>query len=125
MAAQLIHMKTSQSVIGAFYDVHNVLGFGFLESVYASALDIELRARGHTVGREVPVQISYKNHRVGVHRIDMIVDHVLIVEVKSTAILPPTARRQLLNYLRGARLNVGLVLHFGPKPAVYREIRTW
>jgi GxxExxY protein len=125
MAVELIQKEISQSVIGAFFDVHSVLGFGFLESIYASALELELRARGHTVGREVPVEIFYKKSRVGIHRMDMIIDDVLILEIKSTAILPPTARRQLLNYLRGARFNVGLVLHFGPKPAVYREICTW
>jgi GxxExxY protein len=105
--------------------VYSLLGFGFLESIYASALEIELRARGHTVGREAPVKIFYKNRLVGIHRMDMIVDEVLIIEIKSTTTLPATARRQLLNYLRGAGFRVGLVLHFGPKPAVYREVCTW
>lgn len=125
MAQELIYKDISQSVIGAFFDVHSVLKFGFLESVYAHALEIELRARGHRVDREAPVEIYYKNYRIGTHKMDMIVDDVLVVEIKSTATISPNARRQLLNYLRAARFRVGLVLHFGPKPTVYREICTW
>ena len=122
---RLLHEELSQSVIGAFFEVHTTLGFGFLETTYTAALEIELRERGHVVRREVPAEVRYKGRRVGFHRIDMIVDDILVIEVKSTAVLSPTARRQLLNYLRVTRVAVGLVLHFGPKPRVYREICTW
>ena len=120
----LVQEELTKSVLGAFFEVYNTLGCGFLESNYASALQIELRLRGHAIQREVPLEIFYKGHRIGCYRIDMIVDSNLVVEIKSTPSLPPTARRQLLNYLRGTGLSVGLVLHFGPQPVFHRQVCT-
>ena len=119
---RLIHEELTKSVLGAFFEVYNTLGFGFLESNYGSALQIELRLRGHVVQREVPLDIFYKGRLIGSYRIDMIVDRSLVIEIKSAASLPTTARRQLLNYLRGSGLSVGLVLHFGPTPSFYRQV---
>jgi GxxExxY protein len=119
---ELIHERLTHSVIGAFFEVHNVLGFGFLEPIYAGALATELRERGHVVDLEVSVQVSYKGVDIGWQRIDMIVDGLLIVEVKSTAELHSSARRQLLNYLCATRLELGLLLHFGPSAKFYRLV---
>jgi GxxExxY protein len=121
-SGELIEEALTHSVIGAFYEVYNVLGFGFLESVYAKALQRELLDRGHRVGREVPVRIIYKGHVLCIQRLDMIVDEKLALETKSTFHLHPSASRQLYNYLRATNLEVGLLLHFGPKPAFYRMI---
>lgn len=112
---------TTQAIIGAFFEVYNRLGFGFLESVYASALECELAARGHGVVRELNVRVFYKGEQVGHHRLDMVVDDRVVVELKSTALLPPIARRQLHNYLKATTLEVGLLLHFGEKPRVFRS----
>jgi GxxExxY protein len=120
----LIQEELTRSVIGAFYEVFNTLGFGFLEHVYAAALERELRARGHRVGREVSVIIYFKGDELCRQRIDMIVDEVLVVEIKSTFSLRHGARDQLYNYLRATDLEVGLLLHFGPEPKFYRVIST-
>ena len=88
---KLIEDELTNSVIGAFYEVYNGLGFGFLEHVYLSALERELRSRNHTVGREVSVRVMYKGDDLCSYRIDMLVDEKLIVEVKSSTNLPPTA----------------------------------
>lgn len=103
------------SVIGVFYEVYNILGFGFLE-ITSGRLEWELRQRGHDVVREMGVIINYKHLDLGHRRIDMIVDDCLVVETKSTAILPPFTSRQIFNYLRASHLELGLLLHFGPKP---------
>jgi GxxExxY protein len=121
---QLIEEELTRSVIGAFFTVYNTLGYGFLEKVYATALENELRARGHVVNREVPVEVYYEGVVIGVQRLDMVVDGKLVVEVKSTELLHPNAKRQLLNYLRGTTLEVGLLLHFGPQPKFHRVIHT-
>ena len=121
---RLVHEELTKSVLGAFFEVYNTLGFGFFENNYASALQIELCSRGHLIEREVPLELFYKGHRIGCYRIDMIVDSSLVIEIKSTPWLPPTTRRQLLNYLRGTGLSVGLVLHFGPKPVFHRQVYT-
>lgn len=62
----------------------------------------------------------YRGHLVGRHRLDMVVEGSLVLEAKATEVFPPSAKRQLYGYLRGARLPLGLVLHFGPEPRVYR-----
>ena len=64
-------------MIGAFFEVYNTLGFGFLEHVYLDALAIELRARGHPVAREVRVRVTYKGVAIGWQRLDMIVDNTM------------------------------------------------
>jgi GxxExxY protein len=116
----LIYEKTTHSVIGAFFDVYNGLGFGFLEAVYTSALERELRDRGHKVGREVLAPVRYKGELVARQGLDMVVDETLVVEVKSTYELHGAAPRQVYNYLRGTGLRLGLLLHFGPTPKFYR-----
>ena len=120
----LIHGELTESVISAFYEVYNTLGFGFLENIYALALEYELKLRGHRVGREVWVIVDYKGFELGRQRIDLIVYEKVVVEVKSTAILAPTAPRQLYNYLHSTNLDVGLLLHFGPKADFQRVICT-
>jgi GxxExxY protein len=63
----LIHDRLTHSVIGAFFDVYNTLGFGFLEHVYVASLTRELRNRGHEIGREVSVPVFYKVRRLPVN----------------------------------------------------------
>lgn len=118
----LLEKRLTRSVIGAFFEVYNTLGFGFLEHVYAMALERELLDCGHRVAREVSVHVSYKKHIVAVQRVDMIVDGRVVVETKSSIELPKAAQRQLFNYLRATRLEVGLLLHFGPEPRFHRVI---
>lgn len=113
----------TRSVIGAYFEVYNSLGYGFVEHVYAAALERELVARGHRVGREVSVAISYKGHEIARHRLDMIIDNVLVVELKAGAELPPASLRQIVSYLRATNLQIGLLFHFGPKPAIKRAER--
>jgi GxxExxY protein len=124
MSSHLIEERLTESVIGAFYEVYNALGFGFLEQVYMAALGRELRAREHIVGREVWVPVYYKGEEISRQRIDMIVDERLVVEAKATQELHKSGPRQLHNYLRATRLQVGLLLHFGPEPVFYRLVHS-
>lgn len=118
----LIEGQLTQSVIGAFFEVYNTLGFGFLEHIYVRATELELRNRGHHVAREVATRVMYKGEHLGTQRLDMIVDNKLVVEVKSAYVLHPSAIRQVYSYLRGTELEVGLLLHFGPEAKFYRQI---
>ena len=70
------------------------------------------------------IVVNYKGEQVARQRLDMIVDRQLVVEVKSTRTLFDGSVRQVENYLRGARLELGLLLHFGPQPKFYRSIST-
>jgi len=112
--------EVTRSIIGAFYEVYNHLGYGHLEHVYVLALERELRARGRRVGREFSVRVMYKGEELAHERLDMVVDEAVVVEVKSTEVLSAHAGRQLLAYLRATNLEVGLLLHFGPRAVFHR-----
>ena len=120
----LLQRETTAGIIGSFYEVYNRLGFGFLEQVYSLALERELVERGHLVSREVTVTVSYKGKPLTTYRLDMVVDGKVVVENKSTSILPTFARRQTLNCLRASTLEVALLLHFGPTAKFYRIVQT-
>src|SRR5437764_11279978 len=93
----LIEADITRPVIGAFYDVYNTLDFGFLEHIYKSALEKELRSRGHRVEREARVVVHYKGEPLAVQVLDMIVDEKVIVEAKASANVHPAWGRQLQN----------------------------
>jgi GxxExxY protein len=119
---ELIERRLTHSVIGAFFEVYNTLGYGFLEHLYVRAMEWELRARSHRVAREVLVRVQYKESQLGLQRLDLIVDDKLVVEVKASADLHKAASRQLYNYLRATNLRIGLLLHFGPEPVFHRIV---
>lgn len=118
----LLERERTHSIIGAFYDVYNALGYGFLEHVYSLALERELRARGHQVGREVSIPVRYKGEIITTQRVDMLADERIVIENKAGEFLPPLTPRQTLNYLRATTLPLALILHFGPEPRFYRIV---
>lgn len=120
----LLEEELTKSIIGGFYTVYRVLGFGFLEHVYAAVLEKELSNRGHKVAREVLVPIYYFGELAAYQRLDILVDDRVIVELKASERLHPIAERQLYNYLRCTNLEVGLLLHFGHEPKFYRVVHT-
>jgi GxxExxY protein len=85
---------------------------------------MELRDRGRTVARELRVPAEYKGRQIGWQRLDIVVDHRLVVDVKATEILRSHARRQRLSSLTATQLEVGLLLHVGPKPHFHRLIQS-
>ncbi|MGH7669267.1 MAG: GxxExxY protein [Gemmatimonadaceae bacterium] len=120
----LLEEDRTGSVLAAFFEVYGALGYGFLEHVYELAMERELRARGHQVSRQVAVRVRYKGADLATQRLDMLVDDRVILEFKSTAELPLAAKRQLHNYLRATSLEVGPLLHFGPRPRFHRLVST-
>ncbi len=120
---RLLEEDLTRDIIGAFYEVYNALGYGFLEHVYVRAVERELTTRGHRVGREVAVQVSYKGEPLTTQRLDMLVDERVVVEIKAGAELPKLAKRQVYSYLRATNLEVGLLLHFGPDARFHRLVK--
>ena len=120
--SKLLEEETTGAIIGAFFDVHGTLGFGYRETIYAAALDRELRARGHQVDREVPVIVYYRGVPLAKQVFDMVVDKKVIVEIKATERLPSGTDRQIFSYLCSTTLEVGLILHFGRRPGFHRVI---
>ena len=112
----------TRKIIGAFFEVYNELGHGFVESVYQRALAIELNRRGVLAELEAPIDVWYKGVRVGAFRADVLADRTVVVENKVSQRLTRADEKQLLNNLRGSALEIGLLLHFGPMPSFKRLI---
>ena len=109
------HAALTKRIIGAAFEVHRVLGFGFLEKVYEAALTRELRGRGHRVINQAEMDVSYKGEPVGMYYADLLVDEAVVCEVKALDKLAPAHEAQLLNYLKATGIKVGLLLNFGPQ----------
>jgi GxxExxY protein len=123
-AVRLAHGEITHEIIGAFYDVYNGLGHGFVESVYAKALRIALKMRGVHFELEVPLTVHYLDQLVGEFRADLVVEGCVIVELKAADKVVGAHESQMLNYLRAAKLQVGLILNFGPRASTRRLIWT-
>jgi GxxExxY protein len=122
MKQTLLHEELSKSVIAAFFETYNDLGYGFAEHICVTAMEKELTRRGHVVARELAVPVWVKNEVVGNQRLDLVADDKIILEVKSTLILPKSADQQVTSYLNGTQFEVAFLLHFGEEPKFYRRI---
>jgi len=107
-------------IIGVFYEVYNELGVGFLESVYRNSLQLALISKGLTVEAELPISVFFRGRNVGDFKADLVVNHTVLIELKTAEDIVSAHEAQVLNYLRATSLEVGLLLNFGPKPQVRR-----
>jgi GxxExxY protein len=107
----------SKEIIGAAIQVHKALGPGFLESVYEEALKVELDHRGFRFTSQKEITIEYLGFNVGIHRLDLLVEDEIIVELKTVKELADIHFAQLRSYLKAAEQKVGLLLNFS-KPAL-------
>lgn len=116
------HSDITERVIKAFYKVYNTLGYGFLEKVYENALHIELEQIGFSVNKQEPIKVYYESREVGVYFADLIVNGLVIIELKAAENLCEEHEFQLINYLKATELEVGLLLNFGKKPELRRKV---
>ncbi len=113
----------SRQVIGCAIEVSNTLGPGFFEKLYEKALCIELENSGIYFQRQKPVQVMYKNNLIGEYIADIIVEDMLLLELKAVSALCGEHEAQLMNYLKATGLSVGLLLNFGkPKLGIKRMV---
>jgi GxxExxY protein len=121
-AEGLKHRELTETIIGAFYEVYNELGHGFLENVYEHALAIALVQAGMNVERQVAVSVWFRGQQIGDFRADMLVDGKVLLELKAARTIDQAHEKQLLNYLRATNIEVGLLLNFGVKPQFRRLV---
>ena len=108
------HNELSGIVIDCAIDIHRRLGPGLLESVYQEVLLYELRKRGLRVEKELPIPVIWDEVKLEVgFRADLIVENLLIVELKSLEAVAPVHKKILLTYLRLADMRLGLLINFG------------
>jgi GxxExxY protein len=121
-AGQLVHGELSRELIGAFYEVFNELGSGFLEQVYQRAMVIALQDRGIASEREVPAAVYFRGRSVGDYRMDLVVDKSVRLECKTAEKIAISHKVQSLNYLRATNHRLGMILNFGPTPTFKRVV---
>lgn len=119
-----LHQELTDQVIKAFYKVYNTLGFGFLERVYQNALFIELRNLGLQCETQKQIKVNYEGYEVGIYYPDIIVNDLLILELKAAESVVEEHELQLINYLKATEIEIGLLLNFGKKPEIRRKIFT-
>lgn len=117
-----VHKEITEAIIGAAFEVHNVLGYGFLEKVYKNALQEELIRRGHKCSTEQLLKVKYKNVLVGEYYADLFVDESVIVELKVAKEYRTDDEAQLLNELKASGIKVGMLINFGKSKVEFKRM---
>lgn len=112
----LKHADITDKIIKSFYKVYNTLGYSFLEKVYENALVLELQQIGLQVSQQQSIKVYYNGKQVGDYFADIIVENLVIVELKAANVICDAHEAQLLNYLKATEIEVGLLFNFGPEP---------
>jgi len=117
-----LHRELTAKLVDAAIEVHRILGPGFVESIYEEAFSHELGLRGIKYERQKTIQIPYKGIRAGEHRLDLLIEGVVIVELKAIQELTDVDLARMISYLKATNLEVGLFLNFA-KPRMKEGIR--
>lgn len=119
---ELLHKDITDKILKAFYQVYNTLGHGFLEKVYENALFYELQIMGLQCEKQRPIDVKYRDRKVGEYFADLIVENSVIIELKAASGIAKEHEFQLMNYLKATEIEVGLLLNFGKSPQFKRKI---
>ena len=125
MTNQGLHLplgRLTWEINGAFHEVVDELGCGYGELVHQRALKIAVCDRGLLAEDNLSLGVRFRGHSIGTFRPDLVVERLVIVEVKATSVRDPFATAQILNYLRSAGGGVGLLMNFGSKPTIERFV---
>lgn len=117
--------QKTQRIIGLAMEVHSILGPGLLERLYEDALAFELAGAGFSVERQHPIRMRYKTIDLGAQRLDLIVDELIVLELKAVDAITDLMLAQLVSYLRSAKLPLGLLINFNVpllKDGIYRRL---
>jgi GxxExxY protein len=109
------------TIIGAAMEVHRCLGPGFVEVIYKNALFHELSLRDLAISSELTVSIVYKDKIVGKHRIDLLIENQVKVELKAASAIIPVHASQVLSYLKATSIPIGLLINFGESKLVWKR----
>ena len=120
---QLSDSEISEVIIGAAISVHRELGPGFLETIYEQALGVEFALRGIAFVRQKPVPLFYRDHQIGEHRLDFVVEDRIIVELKAVEALENVHFAIVRSYLKATGLADGLILNFSTIPLTVKRVR--
>ncbi|MEM1085462.1 MAG: GxxExxY protein [Verrucomicrobiota bacterium] len=121
---ELIYREESYELVGAFFEVYNELGPGFLEEVYQEAVESELSSRGVPFNSKPKLEIHYKGRLLTKkYEPDLVAHSKIIVELKAVKTISPEHRAQVQNYLKASSFKLGLLVNFSnPKELEYERI---
>jgi GxxExxY protein len=114
--------KLTGRIIAAAIAVHKALGPGFLESIYENALSIELESQNLKFERQKLIPIFYGGRKIGEHRLDLLVEESVIVELKAAAGLEPIFFATVRSYLEALGLETGLIFNFAATPLTVKRV---
>jgi GxxExxY protein len=117
-----LHKEITEAIIGAAFEVHRILGYGFLEKVYQRALVLELQSRGMAAVMEAKIQVLYKGVIIGEYEADLLVQNCVLVELKIAREYQPADEAQLLNELKATGIKVGLLINFGRSKVEFKRM---
>ncbi|HVF10322.1 MAG TPA: GxxExxY protein [Abditibacteriaceae bacterium] len=119
---ELIFKDLCYQIVGAAFEVHNELGYGFLEKVYENALVVALRERALQAEQQVPITVRFHDSVVGVYVADILVEESIILELKSAECIADIHRAQAINYLKATGLRLAVIINFGKCKLDYQRI---
>ena len=119
------YKELTGEIIKAAFNVHNLLGAGFLEKVYHNAMLIELKELGLNVESQYPADVFHKGHQVGEYYADLLVENIILVELKAIENLMPIHETQVVNYLNATKTEHGLLINFGTSVTVKHKFKTY
>jgi GxxExxY protein len=119
---EIIYRELSYQIMQAVFEVHNTLGPGFLETIYEEALAQELIIRLIPFERQKEVIVNYKGRAIGLHRLDLIIDDKILLELKAVSTLMDVFKQQTLSYLKATGLKLGILINFGSSRVEYIRI---
>ena len=114
--------ELSQRVIGAAIEVHRSLGPGFLESFYEEALCMELDIHGISYERQKTIEITYRNRKIGEHRLDLLINGTLVLELKAFKEIDPIHYTVVRSYVKAAKATSGIILNFSTMPLTIKRV---
>jgi GxxExxY protein len=118
----LKYEELTDIIIKTYYEVYNELGYGFLENVYQNAMFFALQDAGLNVEAQWPVKVFHRGREVGKYFADIMVNDLVILELKAVPDLLLEHELQLVNYLKATHFEVGLLFNFGKEPKFKRKV---
>lgn len=112
----------SEKIVGVFYAVHGELGYGFSEKVYEKAFVIALREAGFKVDEQIALKVFYHGQLIGEYIADLLVNDVILIELKAVSQIAEEHEAQLLSYLKASEIEVGYVMNFGKSATFKRKV---
>lgn len=119
---EIVYKEVSYKLVGIAMEVHNRLGYGFLEKVYENAYYILIRKNGLKVEQQKPIKVVFEGEVIGEYIADLVIDDKIIIEVKACNGLISKHKSQLINYLKATGMELGILINFGTEKLEYQRV---